>query len=80
MVLKYDFNIGDVAPPDVVGYLDDVSIEDTPIIDAHSLTNYVDVRRGTDSSGDFSRGNNLPAVATPNGFNFYTPMTDVNTN
>ena len=37
---------------------------------------YVDTRRGTNSTGGFSRGNNLPATAWPNGFNFITPMTN----
>ena len=32
--------------------------------------------RGTNSSGSFSRGNNFPATAVPNGFNFWTPVTD----
>lgn len=59
------------------GWLDDVSIgpkapEKRP---AH-LSDYADTRRGTNSSGDFSRGNNFPATAVPNGFNFWTPLTD----
>ncbi|MGH3324086.1 MAG: GH92 family glycosyl hydrolase, partial [Streptomyces sp.] len=32
--------------------------------------------RGTLSSGSFSRGNTFPATAVPNGFNFWTPVTD----
>ena len=32
--------------------------------------------RGTNSSGSFSRGNNIPATAVPHGFNFWTPVTD----
>jgi predicted alpha-1,2-mannosidase len=32
--------------------------------------------RGTNSSGSFSRGNNIPATAVPHGFNFWTPMTN----
>ena len=31
------------------------------------LVSYVDTRRGTNSTGGFSRGNNLPATAWPNG-------------
>ncbi|MFC0672939.1 GH92 family glycosyl hydrolase [Brachybacterium hainanense] len=40
---------------------------------------WVDTRRGTYASGDFSRGNNLPLTAWPNGFAFFTPMTDART-
>jgi predicted alpha-1,2-mannosidase len=40
---------------------------------------YVDTRRGTNASGGFSRGNNLPITAWPNGFNFLTPVTDATT-
>jgi putative alpha-1,2-mannosidase len=32
--------------------------------------------RGTNSSGSFSRGNNIPATAVPHGFNFWTPVTN----
>ncbi|MBE9402825.1 GH92 family glycosyl hydrolase [Brachybacterium sp. p3-SID1565] len=40
---------------------------------------WVDTRRGTYASGDFSRGNTLPLTAWPNGFAFFTPMTDART-
>ncbi|MFG1764695.1 GH92 family glycosyl hydrolase [Micromonospora parva] len=59
------------------GWLDDVEVEGSPAsIDGSKLTNYVDTRRGTNSSIGFSRGNNLPITAVPNGFNFFTPVTD----
>ncbi|MCF0094033.1 GH92 family glycosyl hydrolase [Micromonospora sp. MH99] len=59
------------------GWLDDVELTGTPAaIDGSRLTNYVDTRRGTNSTGGFSRGNNLPITAVPNGFNFFTPVTD----
>ena len=45
-------------------------------IDGADLTNYVDMRRGTNASGGFSRGNNLPISAVPNGFTFFTPVTN----
>ncbi|MFC6356328.1 GH92 family glycosyl hydrolase [Luethyella okanaganae] len=61
----------------VNGWLDDVAIGKAPVRDdADGLVSYVDTRRGTNSSGGFSRGNNLPAAAMPNGFNFLTPMTN----
>ncbi|EWS82227.1 alpha-mannosidase [Brachybacterium phenoliresistens] len=40
---------------------------------------WVDTRRGTYASRDFSRGNTLPLTAWPNGFAFFTPMTDART-
>ncbi|WP_433358052.1 GH92 family glycosyl hydrolase [Micromonospora saelicesensis] len=59
------------------GWLDDIELTATPTsIDGSKLTNYVDTRRGTNSTGGFSRGNNLPITAVPNGFNFFTPVTD----
>ncbi|MDY0393497.1 GH92 family glycosyl hydrolase [Virgibacillus halophilus] len=36
--------------------------------------------RGTNANGTFSRGNNIPAVAVPHGFNFWTPATDAGSN
>jgi predicted alpha-1,2-mannosidase len=63
------------------GWLDDIAVTATPAaIDGSSLTDYVDTRRGTNASGSFSRGNNLPISAVPNGFNFFTPVTDATSN
>lgn len=59
------------------GWLDDVAIGAAEELDiSDGLVSYVDTRRGTNSTGGFSRGNNLPATAWPNGFNFITPMTN----
>lgn len=62
------------------GWLDDVAIKSVAPKQVSSLADYVDTRRGSNSDGGFSRGNNIPAVAVPNGFNFLTPMTDANSN
>ncbi|GII31842.1 hypothetical protein Pmi06nite_52840 [Planotetraspora mira] len=63
------------------GWLDDVVVTGVPApIDGRSLTNYVDTRRGTNATGGFSRGNNLPISAMPNGFNFFTPVTNAAAN
>ena len=40
---------------------------------------WVDTRRGSHASGDFSRGNTLPLTALPNGFALFTPATDART-
>jgi predicted alpha-1,2-mannosidase len=59
------------------GWIDDLAIGSAPAADPHATyADHVDTRRGTNASGSFSRGNNLPATAVPNGFNFYTPVTD----
>jgi putative alpha-1,2-mannosidase len=38
----------------------------------------VNTLRGSDSTRDFSYGNTFPAVALPFGFNFWTPITEGN--
>lgn len=59
------------------GWIDDIRIEAEPArIDGSSLTHYVDTRRGTHSSGAFSRGSNEAITTIPNGFNFLVPVTD----
>lgn len=76
VLLGYDNPRGE-AGTRFAGWLDDVALTAQPAtIDGSSLVNYVDTRRGTLSSGAFSRGNNIPAAAVPNGFNFWTPMTN----
>jgi len=75
ILLSYD-NPGGSAKTTFSGWLDDVAVQHATTIDGSSRTNYVDTRRGTNASGSFSRGNNIPATAVPNGFNFFTPMTD----
>ncbi|MDN5727077.1 MAG: discoidin domain-containing protein, partial [Propionibacteriales bacterium] len=74
ILLGYDAPSGPVR---FAGWIDDLRIgtradvpADTPPADRVLTT------RGTNSSGGFSRGNNLPATAVPHGFNFLAPMTD----
>jgi predicted alpha-1,2-mannosidase len=62
------------------GWLDDIEIGPAAADpDPDDLVGWVDTRRGTNASGQFSRGNNLPITAWPNGFNFLTPVTDAST-
>ena len=75
LLFSYD-NPGGTSATVFSGWLDDITVGPASSIDDSSLTNFVDTRRGTNSSGGFSRGNNIPATAVPNGFNFFTPMTD----
>ncbi|MEV0842213.1 GH92 family glycosyl hydrolase [Actinocatenispora sera] len=64
------------GPAQFRGWLDDIRLGD-PVADTRSRpTDYVLTTRGTNASGDFSRGNNIPATAVPNGFNFWVPVTD----
>jgi predicted alpha-1,2-mannosidase len=65
------------GPTSFRAWFDDISIANVaPATPATHLSQYADTRRGTQSSGDFSRGNNYPATAVPHGFNFWTPVTD----
>ena len=75
VVLTFD-NPGGSNGTKFSGWIDDIAVQAAAMIDGSSLTNFVDTRRGTNASGSFSRGNNIPATAVPNGFNFFTPMTD----
>jgi predicted alpha-1,2-mannosidase len=43
-----------------------------------SLNDYVDTRRGSNSDGSYSHGNTFPGTTVPHGFNFWTPITNGN--
>lgn len=61
-------------------YFDDIEIynQDNPVY-SH-LSDYVNILRGTNDEGSFSRGLTAPAVTMPNGFNFWTPSTNAASN
>jgi hypothetical protein len=61
------------------GWLDDITIGEQARIVATHPSDYVLTTRGTQSNGTFSRGNNIPAVAMPHGFNFWVPVVDAST-
>lgn len=68
------------TPTKFQAYFDDVVIEDkTPVTYEH-LSDYVNTLRGTNCTTSFSRGLTTPFCAMPNGFNFYTPVTEVGSN
>ncbi|MET7901213.1 GH92 family glycosyl hydrolase [Streptomyces sp. NPDC005355] len=74
ILVAYDSPKG---PAQFRGWVDDISLAPK----AHGkrlshLSDYAVTTRGTNSSGSFSRGNNFPATAVPNGFNFWTPVTN----
>ncbi|GIF22845.1 putative alpha-1,2-mannosidase [Actinoplanes tereljensis] len=58
------------------GYLDDLAI--TAAAPATRLSDLVDTRRGSNSDSSYSRGNTFPGTTVPNGFNFWTPITNGN--
>jgi predicted alpha-1,2-mannosidase len=63
------------AGTDATGWIDDVTVTERPIAPREPV-DHVRTTRGTHSSSEFSRGNNIPATALPHGFNFWTPVTD----
>ena len=77
ILIAYDKPSG---PTTFRAWYDDIALAEVapPQPRAH-LSEYVETRRGTQSSGDFSRGNNFPATAVPHGFNFWTPVTNAGT-
>ncbi|MCX5203539.1 GH92 family glycosyl hydrolase [Streptomyces sp. NBC_00237] len=65
------------GPAEFRGWVDDVRIaEKAPEKRLDRLSDYALTTRGTQSSGSYSRGNNIPATAVPHGFNFWTPVTN----
>ncbi|MFJ1899949.1 GH92 family glycosyl hydrolase [Streptomyces sp. NPDC088115] len=74
ILVAYDSPKG---PSKFQGWIDDVEIAPkAPEKRKAHLSDYASTVRGTNSSGSFSRGNNFPATAVPNGFNFWTPVTN----
>ncbi|MFC8734531.1 GH92 family glycosyl hydrolase [Luteimicrobium sp. NPDC057192] len=74
ILLSFDAPKGAV---DARGWIDDLTITGNPKdpVRRHP-SDWVLTTRGTQSNGDYSRGNSFPATAVPNGFNFWTPTTD----
>ncbi|MFH9424342.1 GH92 family glycosyl hydrolase [Streptomyces sp. NPDC017529] len=77
ILVAYDSPTAPKATPVFRGWVDDVRIgSEAPDQAPAHLSDYVSTTRGTLSSGSFSRGNTFPATAVPNGFNFWTPVTN----
>ncbi|RIU94788.1 glycoside hydrolase family 92 protein [Oceanobacillus picturae] len=78
ILIAYDNPTG---PATFTGHIDDIQIkEQTEESTFTKPTDYVNILRGTQSNGSFSRGNNFPAVAVPHGFNFWAPVTNAGSN
>lgn len=73
ILVGYDAPVG---PKNFSGWIDDIEVTDRPIETHDRPSEWVDTRRGTHSSGSYSRGNNIPATVVPHGFNFWVPVTD----
>jgi len=74
ILVAYDNPAG---PASFNGWIDDVAVRSAPVVVERARpTDHVLTTRGTNSSGSFSRGNNIPATAVPHGFNFWSPMTN----
>ncbi|MFE7133775.1 GH92 family glycosyl hydrolase [Streptomyces sp. NPDC057638] len=74
ILVAYDSPKGPAA---FQGWIDDIALRPAPPVERPaSLADYASTTRGTHSSGDFSRGNTIPATAVPHGFNFWTPVTN----
>ncbi|MEU8674744.1 GH92 family glycosyl hydrolase [Streptomyces sp. NPDC048560] len=77
VLVAYDSPKG---PSKFQGWIDDIKIAPkAPEKRKAHLADYALTTRGTNSSGGFSRGNNIPATAVPHGFNFWTPVTNAGT-
>ena len=65
------------GPADFSGWLDDLTVTASLVHNTSTHpSEHVITTRGTNSNGNFSRGNNFPATAVPHGFNFWTPTTE----
>ncbi|MEW2489212.1 GH92 family glycosyl hydrolase [Streptomyces sp. NPDC048411] len=74
ILVAYDSPKG---PAKFQGWIDDIKLAPkAPEKRRAHLSDYASTVRGTNSSGGFSRGNTFPATAVPNGFNFWTPVTN----
>ncbi|AJT63736.1 hypothetical protein T261_2051 [Streptomyces lydicus] len=77
ILIAYDAPRAPRTAPAFRGWVDDITLAPSPPDrQLRHLSDYALTTRGTLSSGSFSRGNTFPATAVPNGFNFWTPVTN----
>ncbi|MFE1763424.1 GH92 family glycosyl hydrolase [Streptomyces angustmyceticus] len=77
VLVAYDAPRAPRTAPAFRGWVDDIVLgPKAPGKPPAHLADYAVTTRGTLSSGSFSRGNTFPATAVPNGFNFWTPVTN----
>ncbi|OCN06357.1 hypothetical protein A4S06_01175 [Erysipelotrichaceae bacterium MTC7] len=56
-------------------YFDDIEVYTKSETDYANVSDYVNILRGTNGNGNFSRGLTVPAVTMPHGANFWAPAT-----
>ncbi|ARF57938.1 GH92 family glycosyl hydrolase [Streptomyces gilvosporeus] len=77
ILIAYDAPAAPRTAPAFRGWVDDIALAPAPPDKRLGhLSDYALTTRGTLSSGSFSRGNTFPATAVPNGFTFWTPVTN----
>ena len=64
------------GPADFGGWVDDLTVRDAQPVVTGRPSDHVVTTRGSQANSNFSRGNNFPATAVPEGFNFWTPVTN----
>ena len=70
-----------VTKKQFMAHFDDLVIEDRAEARYEHLSDYINTLRGTNSNAsNFSRGLTTPFITMPNGFNFYTPVTNPGAN
>lgn len=77
MITEFDIVCWQGHPTEATphGWISDVEVLAKPPM-SNNPVELIDIRRGTNSSSSFSRGNCIPAVTVPHGFNFGIPLTD----
>lgn len=63
-----------------LAYFDDLVIENRADVEEEHLSDYINTLRGTNNTTSFSRGLTTPFCTMPNGFNFFTPVTNSGSN
>ncbi len=63
-----------------LAYIDDIEVSNYEEKFYDRKSDYVNILRGTNDSGSFSRGLTVPAVTVPHGFNFWAPVTNSGSN
>lgn len=66
----------DLETASIHAFLGPISIQAYASEERNDLADYVNILRGTNDSRSFSRGLAVPAVAVPQGFNFFCPATE----
>ena len=61
------------GPADFGGWIDDLVVREAQPVVVGRPSDHVVTTRGTQSNGDFSRGNNFPTTAVPNGLQLLDP-------